>query len=130
MAGVPHHLKRAIERAVELTRNNTRITLNVAFNYGGRAEIVDAVKRLVADGVPADQIDEETISRYLYTADFPDPDLVIRTAGEMRLSNFLIWQAAYSEYYSTATLWPDFGKEDLYAAIQAYATRHRKFGKL
>jgi undecaprenyl diphosphate synthase len=130
MAGVPVHLKRAIERAVELTRNNTRITLNVAFNYGGRAEIVDAVKRLVADGIPADQIDEDTISRYLYTADVPDPDLVIRTAGEMRLSNFLIWQAAYSEYYSTSTLWPDFGKEDLYAAIQAYQTRHRKFGKL
>jgi undecaprenyl diphosphate synthase len=130
MSGVPVHLKRAIERAVELTKGNSRITLNVAFNYGGRAEIVDAVKRLVADGVPADQIDEKTISRYLYTADVPDPDLVIRTAGEMRLSNFLIWQAAYSEYYSTSTLWPDFGKEDLYAAIQAYQTRHRKFGKL
>jgi undecaprenyl diphosphate synthase len=130
MEGVPLHLKRAIERAVELTRNNTRITLNVAFNYGGRAEIVNAVKRLVAEGVPADQIDEDAISRYLYTANVPDPDLVIRTAGEMRLSNFLIWQAAYSEYYSTSALWPDFGKEDLHTAIQAYGARHRKFGKL
>ncbi len=130
MAGVSPRLKAAIERAVELTRHNTRITLNVAFNYGGRAEIVDAVKRIVGDKLSSDQIDEATISRYLYTADLPDPDLVIRTAGEMRLSNFLIWQAAYSEYYATPTLWPDFGEEDLHAAIQSYASRHRKFGKL
>jgi undecaprenyl diphosphate synthase len=130
MERVPEHLQRAIARAVELTRDNTRLTLNFAFNYGGRAEIVDAVRRIVADDVPADEIDEALISRYLYTARLPDPDLVIRTAGEMRLSNFLIWQAAYSEYYSTPTLWPDFDEEDLHAAVASYASRHRKFGKL
>jgi undecaprenyl diphosphate synthase len=130
MAGVSPHLAAAINRAVELTRNNTRLTLNIAFNYGGRAEIVDAVRRLVADGVAAHEIDEDMISRYLYTGHVCDPDLVIRTAGEMRLSNFLIWQAAYSEYYATPTLWPDFGEEDLHAAIEAFAARHRKFGKL
>lgn len=130
MEGVPKHLKDAIERAVELTKDNQRITLNVAFNYGGRAEIVAAVKRIVAAGVPPEEIDEATISRYLYTAHLPDPDLVIRTAGEMRLSNFLLWQAAYSEYYATPTLWPDFSEDDLHAAIDAYAARCRKFGKL
>jgi undecaprenyl diphosphate synthase len=130
MAGVDPNLSAAIQRAVELTKHNTRITLNVAFNYGGRAEIVEAVRRIVVAGVAADCIDESTISRYLYTADVEDPELVIRTAGEMRLSNFLLWQAAYSEYYATATLWPDFGEEDLRAAIEAYSARHRKFGKL
>src|SRR5947209_9363692 len=130
MDNVPVHLRRSIENAVDLTRDNPNLILNVAFNYGGRAEIVDAVRRIVADGLSASEITEETITRYLYTADLPDPDLVIRTAGEMRLSNFLIWQAAYSEYYSTPTLWPDFGEDDLDAAIQSYASRHRKFGKL
>lgn len=130
MTGVPEHLRKSIERVVELTKDNHRITLNVAFNYGGRAEIVDAVKRIVDDGIPAGEIDEATISRYLYTSELPDPDLVIRTAGEMRLSNFLLWQAAYSEYYSTPTLWPDFGEDDLHVAIEAYASRCRKFGKL
>lgn len=130
MYGVAPSLQRAIQRAVELTKHNTRLTLNVAFNYGGRAEIVTAVKRIVADGVIPDVIDEALISQYLYSPDVPDPDLVIRTAGEMRLSNFLIWQAAYSEYYSTPKFWPDFSEEDLRAAVQDYATRHRKFGKL
>lgn len=130
MERVPAHLQKAIARAVELTKDNTRLTLNFAFNYGGRAEIVDAVRRIVAAGIPPAEIDEATVSRYLYTARLPDPDLVIRTAGEMRLSNFLIWQAAYSEYYSTPTLWPDFGEEDLHAAVESYASRHRKFGKL
>jgi undecaprenyl diphosphate synthase len=127
---VPPHLQRAIENAVELTRFNSRLTLNFAFNYGGRAEIVDAMKRIMADGLTPDCIDEDTVSRYLYTADLPDPDLVIRTAGEMRLSNFLIWQAAYSEYYSTPKPWPDFDEEELHAAVDSYASRHRKFGKL
>jgi undecaprenyl diphosphate synthase len=130
MFGVPPQLQRSIEKAVDVTRHNTRITLNVAFNYGGRAEIVDAIKRIVVDGVAPDDIDESLITRYLYTASLPDPDLVIRTAGEMRLSNFLIWQAAYSEYYSTPTLWPDFSKDDLDAAIASYGSRHRTFGKL
>ncbi len=129
MEGVSPHLIAAIDRAVELTKGNTRLTLNVAFNYGGRAEIVNAVKQIVADGIAPEQITEATISRYLYTAAIPDPDLVIRTAGEMRLSNFLLWQAAYSEYYATPTLWPDFGEEDMQAAVDAFAARHRTFGK-
>lgn len=130
MDGVPSGLRTSIQRVVDLTRHNQRITLNVAFNYGGRAEIVEAVRRIVAAGIPAEEIDESTISRYLFTADLPDPDLVIRTAGEMRLSNFLLWQAAYSEYYATPTLWPDFGEGDLLAAIEAYASRCRTYGKL
>jgi undecaprenyl diphosphate synthase len=130
MDNVPVHLRRSIERAVDLTRDNPNLILNVAFNYGGRAEIVDAVKRIVEAGIEPEQITEETIKRHLYTADLPDPDLVIRTAGEMRLSNFLIWQAAYSEYYSTPKHWPDFGERDLDEAIESYARRHRKFGKL
>jgi undecaprenyl diphosphate synthase len=130
MERVPPHLQRAISNAVELTCENSRLTLNFAFNYGGRAEIVDAVKRIMADGISPEAVDEAMVSRYLYTADLPDPDLVIRTAGEMRLSNFLIWQAAYSEYYSTPKPWPDFDEEDLHAAVESYASRHRKFGKL
>lgn len=123
-------LVKLIADAVALTAENTRLTLNVAFNYGGRAEIIDAVKRIVTDGVPADQITEELFTRYLYTADIPDPDLVIRTAGEMRLSNYLIWQSAYAEYYSTPTYWPDFGKQALYEALRAYSSRERRFGKV
>lgn len=130
MEGVSPHLVAAIERAVELTKDNSRLTLNVAFNYGGRAEIVNAIKQIVANGVSPDEICEETVSRYLYTGRIPDPDLVIRTAGEMRLSNFLLWQAAYSEYYATPSLWPDFSEQDLTAAVESYAARHRKFGKL
>jgi undecaprenyl diphosphate synthase len=123
-------LVKLIADAVALTAENTRLTLNVAFNYGGRAEIIDAVKRIVTDGVPADQITEELFTRYLYTADIPDPDLVIRTAGEMRLSNYLIWQSAYAEYYSTPTYWPDFDKQALYEALRAYSSRERRFGKV
>ncbi len=123
-------LRRKIEQAEELTRNNTRMTLNIAFNYGGRREILDAVRRLVADGVDVATLDEATFSRYLYTVGQPDPDLVIRTAGEMRLSNFLIWQASYAEYYSTPIYWPDFDREELRKALDAYAQRKRKFGKL
>ncbi|MGH2447560.1 MAG: polyprenyl diphosphate synthase [Chloroflexota bacterium] len=130
MIGVAPHLRRATERATQLTQHNTGLTLNIAFNYGGRAEIVDALKRIVADEVPAEEIDEHLVERYLYTADSPDPDLVVRTAGEMRLSNFLIWQAAYSEYYATECFWPDFGRDELRAAVEAYACRKRKFGKL
>ena len=117
-----------IVRSVERTRENQRLILNVAFNYGGRAEIVDAVRRIVERGFPADQVNEELVAASLYTAGCPDPDLIVRTAGEMRLSNFLIWQAAYSEFYSTPTLWPDFDKEELRKAIAAYGSRVRKFG--
>jgi undecaprenyl diphosphate synthase len=100
----------------------------VAFNYGGRAELVDAVRTMLRDRVEAGTVDEEMISRYLYTGGQPDPDLIIRTAGEMRLSNFLIWQSAYAEYYSTLTYWPDFDREQLRLALATYARRRRKFG--
>jgi undecaprenyl diphosphate synthase len=119
-----------IRQAVEMTQYNTRMTLSVAFNYGGRREIVDAVRRIAAKGIPLDQIDEATLSAHLDTADLPDPDLIIRTAGEMRLSNFLLWQSAYAEYYSTATYWPDFDQAEVDLALQAYAARTRRFGAL
>jgi len=102
--------------------------LNVCLNYGGRAEIVEAVKRIVADGVAPGQVDEAAIAARLYVPDLPDPDLIIRTAGERRMSNFLLWQSAYSEMLVTETLWPDFGEEDLKAALADYASRVRRFG--
>jgi undecaprenyl diphosphate synthase len=119
----------AIHHMQTLTRDNDKLSLNVCFNYGGRAEIVDAVREIVAAGTPPDQITEDLIGRHLYTRDLPDPDLVIRTAGEMRLSNYLIWQVAYAEYYSTPVLWPDFAQRDFVAALDAFAHRKRKFGK-
>lgn len=127
--GLSPHLRRAIERSCETTRNNTTLTLNVCYNYGGRLEIVDAVKRIIADGVSVEQVDESLINRYLYPTDSPDPDLIIRTAGEQRLSNFLIWQAAYSEYWFTPLYWPDFGKDEFLQALTDYSNRLRKFGK-
>src|SRR5581483_51290 len=123
-------IQKAVRDSIELTRNNTRIGLNVCFNYGGRTELVDAVRQIIADGHCAEAITEELLASYLYTRDLPDPDLVIRTAGEMRVSNFLLWQSAYSEYYATPTLWPDFGREDLLAALDSYRQRQRKFGRL
>ncbi len=128
--GFSDTLKQKIQRALDLTRDNDRVTLCLAYNYGGRAEIAEAVKRILQDGVRPDDVDEELISRHLYTAGLPDPDLIIRTGGEMRLSNFLIWQAAYSEYYSTPTLWPDFGPEEVERALVAYSERERRFGGL
>ena len=130
LVGISDTLRRQILAALELTRNNTRIVLNVAFNYGGRAEIIDAVQRLIADQVPPDQISEDLFSDYLYTHGLPDPDLIIRTGGEYRLSNFLIWQAAYAEYYATPTYWPDFDEGELYQAIVTYSERDRRFGKV
>lgn len=128
--GLQDDLVARIREAEALTAQNTRLNLNIALNYGGRAELVDAVKRIVAEGLPPEAIDEQTLSDHLYTAGLPDPDLVIRTAGEMRLSNFLIWQAAYAEYYSTPVYWPDFGREALYAALVAYQERDRRFGRV
>lgn len=125
---LPAALRQKIEQAVAQTSGNQRLILNVAFNYGGRAEIVEAVRRLMADGVTPDQVDEALFSRYLYTAGLPDPDLIIRTGGEMRLSNFLIWQAAYAEYYSTPVYWPDFDREELLKALIAFTKRDRRFG--
>ncbi|HLG68983.1 MAG TPA: isoprenyl transferase [Chloroflexota bacterium] len=128
LEGIPGPLRTEIMKVVDESAHNDGLKLNVAFNYGGRAEILDAVQRMLRDRVNPDDVTEELFSRYLYTSELPDPDLVIRTAGEMRLSNFLIWQAAYSEYYSTSVLWPDFGQEQFEEAIDAYAQRQRKFG--
>ncbi|MBI5348579.1 MAG: isoprenyl transferase [Chloroflexi bacterium] len=119
-----------VRKAIELTKHNDKLILNIAFNYGGRAEIVEAVKTLIAKGVKANDITEEMISAHLYTADVPDPDLIIRTSGEMRVSNFLIWQGAYSEYYLAPVYWPDFDKEQMRLALEEYAKRHRRFGGL
>ncbi|MFC2017067.1 polyprenyl diphosphate synthase [Chloroflexota bacterium] len=127
---LPQPLQQAINRAVELTKNNTRMTLSLAFNYGGRIEILDAVHRIIAEGIPPQNIDEKLFSSYLYTAGLPDVDLVIRTADELRLSNFLIWQSAYSEYYFTKVLWPDFDKKEAEKALLAYSQRQRRFGGL
>jgi len=127
---LPQELQDSINRAVSLTRDNTRMTLCVAFNYGGRPEIVDAAQRLLADGVKPDEVTEQSFSKYLYTADMPDVDLLIRTGDETRLSNFLIWQTAYSEYYFTKVLWPDFRKQNLDRALLSYSHRKRRFGGL
>ena len=117
-----------IEEAMMRTAANTNGVLNVCLNYGGRAEIVDAVRSLVRDGLPADAVDEQEISRRMYRPELPDPDLIIRTAGEQRTSNFLVWQGAYAEMYVTETLWPDFGPDDLKVALAEYASRVRRFG--
>lgn len=130
MTGVSRLLQRKTQAALDLTRNNQRITLCVAFNYGGRADIVEAVRALVAAGVAPEAISEQAISEHLSTRGLPDPDLIIRTSGEWRLSNFLIWQAAYSEYWVTPAYWPDFGPELLRQAIQDYGQRERRFGGL
>ena len=123
-------LNRAIERAQTLTRDNTGITLNVAFDYGGRDEILGAVRRIIRDGLSPDQVDESTFCRYLFTAHCPDPDLIIRTGGEQRISNFLLWQSAYSEFYHTCTLWPDLEPAELERALKSYRTRQRRYGKV
>ncbi|MBN1284467.1 MAG: isoprenyl transferase [Anaerolineae bacterium] len=121
-------LRQKVEQAVARTRGNDRLILNVALSYGGRDEIVNAVRRIVADGIPPERIDEVLIGYYMYTAGLPDPDLVVRTSGEMRISNFLIWQAAYSEFYFTPAYWPDFDEEELRKALFHYAQRERRFG--
>lgn len=130
LAGLSPGLQKSISGAVKLTENNTGMTFGVAFNYGGRTEILDAARHLIAEGVPPQNIDEKLFGDYLYTAGFPDVDLVIRTGGEIRTSNFLIWQAAYSEYYFTPVLWPDFNEADLEKALLAYSRRQRRFGGL
>jgi undecaprenyl diphosphate synthase len=127
---LPKNLQSAINTAVEVTRNNTRMTLSVAFNYGGRAEIVDAVRRIISKGISPQNVDEELFSNYLYTAGLPNVDLLIRTGDELRLSNFLIWQTSYSEYHFTKVLWPDFGKKDIEKALLSYSRRQRRFGGL
>ncbi len=121
-------LQEKVLDAVELTKNNDRLILNVAWNYGGRDEIVQAIQRIIKDQVPPDQVTDDLVSQYLYTAGVPDPDLIIRTSGELRVSNFLIWQAAYSEWYITPTYWPDFDKEEFRRALETYGQRDRRYG--
>ncbi len=121
-------LQTKVLHAVELTRNNDRLILNIAWNYGGRDEIVQAIQRMMKDGVQPEQVNDEMVRRYLYTASVPDPDLIIRTSGELRTSNFLIWQTAYSEWYVTPAYWPDFDKEEYRRALETYAQRDRRYG--
>ena len=127
---LPQGLRQAVNRAIELTKNNTGMTLSLAFNYGGRTEILDAVRAIIAEGVPPQSINEELFNSYLYTAGLPDVDLIIRTGGELRMSNFLIWQATYSEYYFTDVLWPDFDEKEIKKALLSYSRRRRRFGGL
>ena len=126
---LPDATRSSIGEALDATSGGKRLQLNIAFNYAGRTELVDAFRRLAASDIPADQIDEGTISAALYTAGLPDPDLVIRTGGEQRLSNFLIWQSAYAEFYSCDALWPDFGPDAFDAALLEFASRQRRFGR-
>ncbi len=128
--GLSADLCSKVKGAVEVTKNNDRIVLSLAFNYGGRDEIVCALRNMIRDQVKPEEVTEELIGRYLFTADLPDPDLVIRTSGEMRTSNFLIWQSTYAEWYMTPTLWPDFNREELYKALESYSRRERRFGRV
>jgi len=127
---VPKRILRRIDETLELTGDNTAMTVSMAFNYGGRAELVDAVRAIVAEGTPANKIDERTIRRHLYDPTMPDPELMVRTSGEYRTSNFLLWEMAYSELVFTDVLWPDFRRSDLYAAISEFQHRDRRFGGL
>ena len=130
LEGLPEQLQKSIKKTAELTASNGGLTLNIALNYGGRAEILEAVRSLIASGVKAEDVSEKIFREHLYTADEPDVDLVIRTGGEMRISNLLIWQTAYSEYYFTPVLWPDFDTAELEKALQEFSRRQRRFGGL
>jgi undecaprenyl diphosphate synthase len=127
---VPRRVLRRMDESTELTKDNRRMTLTMAFNYGGRAEIVDAVRALVVAGTKAQRVDERAIRAHLYFPDHPDPDLVIRTSGEYRISNFLLWELAYSELVFSDVLWPDFRRGDLFAAVAEYQRRERRYGGL
>ena len=127
---LPAGVQSAIQRACELTRSNDRMVLSFAWNYGGRNEILDATRGLIEEKLPAAAVDEKTFMAHLYTADMPDVDLMIRTGGELRISNFLLWQAAYAEYYFTKVLWPDFTPRHVEHALDVYANRKRRFGGL
>jgi undecaprenyl diphosphate synthase len=130
MEGLPQELQYKINDVLKATRDNRKLNLVLAFNYGGRDEIVNATREIVAAKLNPEEIDEALFNNHLYTVTIPDPDLVIRTAGEMRLSNFLLWQTAYSEIYFSKALWPDFNKGELVKAIDAYSKRERRFGTL
>jgi len=127
---LPEAIRKKARAAIEKTSNNSGLTVNVAFNYGGRSEIVNAAQQIIRSRIKSDSLDENVFSRYLYTAGIPDPDLFIRTGGEMRVSNFLIWQSAYAELYFTPVLWPDFGRDELEKALTDFGRRQRRFGGL
>jgi undecaprenyl diphosphate synthase len=130
LSGIAPRMQERVKFAQELTKDNDRLILNIAFNYGGRAEILHAVREILADNVAPEDLTEDLFSTYLFTHGLPDPDLVIRTSGELRISNFLIWQAAYAEFYPTPTYWPAFDREELYDALVAYTRRDRRMGGL
>ncbi len=123
-------LRDKVLHAVEYTKDNQRLVLNIAFNYGGRDEIVCAIQHMIEDGVKAEDVTDELVSQYLFTEGVPDPDLIIRTSGELRGSNFLIWQGAYCEWYFTPTYWPDFDKEQLRLALEEFSHRERRYGRV
>ena len=123
-------LQEKVLEAIEVTKHNKRLILNIAFNYGGRDEIVQAIQRMMKDGVPPEKVTDDLVGQYLYTVGVPDPDLIIRTSGELRVSNFLIWQAAYSEWYITPTFWPDFDKDEYRRALESFSHRDRRYGKV
>ena len=127
---LPERSRQGVLDAIELTKDNDRLVLNVAFNYGGRAEVIDAAKRIIQAGVSAEDLTEEMFAQYLYTAGQPDPDMIIRTAGELRVSNFLLWQGAYAEYYAAPVCWPDFDEAEFYKALVEYNRRGRRYGGL
>jgi undecaprenyl diphosphate synthase len=122
------NLRNKVEKSIEVTKNNNRITVCIAWNYGGRDEIVCAIKKMMKEGVKPEEVTDSLVSQYLFTSGIPDPDLIIRTSGEMRISNFLIWQGSYSEWYVTQTLWPDFNKSELHKALAAFNKRDRRYG--
>ncbi len=128
--GLSEQLRKKVEYAIDLTKENTRITIVLAFNYGGRDEIIHAIKAMLKDGIEPEKVDETLVSQYMFTRDIPDPDLVIRTSGEKRTSNFLTWQSVYAEWYFPTVYWPDFDKEELRKAIKVYESRDRRFGGL
>ena len=128
--GLPDSVLEALAEAEEQTSENDSLDVYIALNYGGRAEIVDATRRMMADGLAPDDVDEKTFARYLYAPDVPEVDLVIRTSGELRVSNFLLWQIAYAEFYVTDTLWPDFSAEEFLRALESFASRSRRRGSV
>jgi len=128
--GLPKALQDKVRYAIDLTKDNRRITIVLAFNYGGRDEIIHAIKHMLADQVAPDDVDEALVSKYMFTGDIPDPDLVVRTSGELRTSNFLTWQSVYSEWYFPQVYWPDFNEEELRKAVEEYAKRDRRYGGL
>lgn len=128
--GLPKNLQEKVRNAIELTKDNERITIVIAFNYGGRDEILNAIKNMIRDDINPDDVDESLVSSYMFTSGLPDPDLVIRTSGELRTSNFLTWQSVYSEWYFPKVYWPDFNEEELRKALEDYSDRERRFGGL